>query len=96
MAAAIAAYSPVHGRDALVQVGAVAKGSVLAVAIAFLYSLHILSRRRVAAPDRRPPPGFEVVVMESVVIGVFVGPRPSHAWVMPGLEMPPVAMRGRG
>lgn len=73
MAAAIGAYSPVHGRDALVQVGAVAVGGVLAVAIAFLYSLHILSRRGPPAPNPLPQPDFDVVVVESVVIGGFVG-----------------------
>lgn len=73
MAAAIGAYSPMHGRDALVQVGAVALGGVLAVAIAFLYSLHIVSRRGVPAPSPKPQPNFDVVVVESVVIGVFVG-----------------------
>lgn len=73
MAAAIAAYSPVHGRDALVQVGAVALGTVLAVAMAFLYSLHIV--RRHGAPAPKPPlqSDFDVVVVESVVIGGFVG-----------------------
>jgi Fusaric acid resistance protein-like len=72
MAAAIGAYSPVHGRDALVQVGAVALGTVLAVAIAFLYSLHIVSRHGVPAPSPAPQPGFDVVVVDSVVIGGFV------------------------
>jgi uncharacterized membrane protein YccC len=73
MAAAIAAYSPVHGRAALVQVGAVAMGTVLAVGIAFLYSLHIVSRRGVPAPSPRPEPSFDFVVVDSVVIGAFVG-----------------------
>ena len=54
MAAAIGAYSPAQGRAALVQVGALALGTVLAVAIAFLYSLHMVSRRGVPAPS--PPP----------------------------------------
>lgn len=73
MAAAIGAYSPIHGRDALVQVGAVALGTVLAVAIAFLYSLHIVSRHGVPAPSPPAQPGLDVVVVDSVVIGVFVG-----------------------
>lgn len=73
MAAAIAAYSPVHGRDALVQVGAVALGSVLAVAIAFVYSLHMLGRRAEPAPSAPLQTDFDVVVVESVVIGGFVG-----------------------
>lgn len=73
MAAAIGAYSPLHGRDALVQVGAVAVGTVLAVAIAFLYSLHILSRRALSAAGPPSVPDFDTVVTDSVVIGVFVG-----------------------
>lgn len=73
MAAAIGAYSPAHGRDALVQVGSVSLGTVLAVALAFLYSLHILRRHGVPAPNPPPQPGFDMVVMESVVIGAFIG-----------------------
>jgi uncharacterized membrane protein YccC len=56
-----------------VQVGAVALGTVLAVAIAFLYSLHIVSRHGVPAPSPRPDPEFDFVVVDSVVIGGFVG-----------------------
>ena len=67
MAAAIGAYSPVHGRDELMQVGAVALGTVLAVAIAFVYSLYIdVSRRGVPAPNPPPQPDFDVVVTDSV------------------------------
>jgi uncharacterized membrane protein YccC len=73
MAAAIAAYSPAHGRAALVQVGAVAFGTVLAVAVAFFYSLHILRRNAVTAPDAPSEPDFDVVVVDSVLIGCFVG-----------------------
>lgn len=73
MAAAVGAYSPIQGRDALVQVGAVALGTVLAVAIAFVYSLYIVSRHGVSAPSPPPQPGFDTVVVDSVVIGGFVG-----------------------
>lgn len=73
MAAAIGAYSPIHGRDALMQVGAVALGTVLAVALAFLYSLYIVARHGVPAPNPVPPPDIEAVVLDSVVIGGFVG-----------------------
>ena len=73
MAAAIGAYGPVHGRDALMQVGAVALGTVLAVAIAFVYSLHIVSRHGVPAPSPPSQPDFDVVVTDSVVIAAFVG-----------------------
>lgn len=73
MAAAIGAYSPAHGRTALVQVGALALSTVLAVAVAFLYSLHIVSRHGVPAPSPRRRPNFDFVVVDSVVIGGFVG-----------------------
>ncbi len=73
MAAAIGAYSPVHGRDAILQVGAVALGTVLAVAIAFFYSLHIVSRHGVPAPSAPAQPGFDHVVVDSVMIAGFVG-----------------------
>lgn len=73
MSAAIAAYSPVHGRAALVQVGAFALGTVLAVAIAFIYSLYIVARRGEPAPATPSDPEFDFVVVDSVVIGAFVG-----------------------
>ena len=73
MAAAIAAYGPARGLAAVAQIGAIALGTVLAVAIAFLYSLHIVSRRGIPAPTPPPDPDFEYVVVDSVVIGAFVG-----------------------
>ena len=73
MAAAIGAYSPAHGRAALVQVGALTFGCLLGVAIAFVYSLHIVSRRGIPAPSPPPDPEFGFVVLDSVVIGGFVG-----------------------
>ncbi len=73
MAAAIGAYGPVQGRDALMQVGAVAGGTVLAVAIAFLYSLYIVGRHGVPAPSPPSQPDFDVVVTDSGVIAAFVG-----------------------
>lgn len=73
MAAAIAAYSPVQGRAALVQVGALAFGAVGAFAIAFVYSLHMLGRGTPPAVPAAPAPEFGYVVLDSVVIGAFVG-----------------------
>ncbi|HSV78935.1 MAG TPA: FUSC family protein [Ramlibacter sp.] len=72
MAAAIGAYTPAQGGAALMNVGLVAMGSVLGLGIAFLYSLHALRRTApVAAPA--PNPSFDEVVLDSVVIGAFVG-----------------------
>ncbi|MBL0419056.1 FUSC family protein [Ramlibacter sp. AW1] len=73
MAAAIAAYSPAQGGIALVQLGAFALGTVWAVGVAFLYSLHIVSRRGLPQQAAPPRPEFGFVVLDSVVIGVFVG-----------------------
>jgi uncharacterized membrane protein YccC len=73
MAASIAAYSPVHGRDALAQVGAVALGAVLAVALAFVYSLRIVRRRGETSLELHPHRDFDAVVSDSIVIGGFVG-----------------------
>jgi len=73
MAAAIGAYGPAHGRDALTQIGALTLGCVLAVAIAFAYSLHMVSRRGAAQPIARREPDFDFVVVDSVLIGGFVG-----------------------
>jgi hypothetical protein len=73
MAAAIAAFTPVQGTDALLRVGALTMGCLLAVAIAFVYSLHIVRRRGVPEPSPKQEPGFDYVVLDSVVIGGFVG-----------------------
>jgi hypothetical protein len=72
MAAAIAAYSPARGGQALQQVGLLSMGCLLAVAIAFPYSLLMLRTRTPAAPPATQS-GFDVVVVESVLIGAFVG-----------------------
>lgn len=74
MAAAIGAYSPVHGRDALAQVGAVALGAVLAITVAFFYSLRMLRRpREDPTPSPAPQRDFDAVVTDSVLIAGFVG-----------------------
>jgi uncharacterized membrane protein YccC len=72
MAAAIGAYTPASGLAAILQVGLIGMGCVLAVGIAFGYSLLVLRR---IAPVPPPPPAqdFAVVVAEPVVIGAFVG-----------------------
>jgi hypothetical protein len=72
MAAAISAYTPVTGMAAFAGIGLLALGSVLAVAIAFPYSLWTM-RSAPPLPDAPPPPpDFDHVVTESVLIGGFV------------------------
>ena len=72
MAAAIGAYTPAPGLAAVTQVGLVSLGCLLAVVIAFVYSLAMLRRLAPVAPPE-PVRNFEVVVAESVLIGAFVG-----------------------
>lgn len=73
MAAAIAAFAPMHGHDAIAQLGAVSLGGVLALMIAFVYSLHMIRRGNAPAPGLPTQPDFNIVVVESVIIGAFVG-----------------------
>ncbi|SFU97862.1 FUSC family protein [Pseudoduganella namucuonensis] len=73
MAAAIGAYTPTALAEIPRMVGLCALGSLLACVVAFFYSLLSL-RLRPADPVRPlPEPGFDFVVFDSVVIGVFVG-----------------------
>jgi hypothetical protein len=72
MAAAIGAYTPAGGLAAILQVGLIAMGCVLASGIALVYSVWML-RRFAPAPAPAPVTDFEVVVVESVLIGAFVG-----------------------
>lgn len=74
MAAAIGAYTPSQGTAALAHVGLLVMGSVLAVAVAFVYSLYMLrGGAQGLAPPVAPAPEFEFVILESIVIGCFVG-----------------------
>jgi uncharacterized membrane protein YccC len=54
-------------------VGLVSLGCIWACAIAFLYSLYILRKRPAQPIQALPKPTFDFVVLDSVVIGVFVG-----------------------
>lgn len=72
MAAAVGAYTPARGDAAVLRIGLLSLGCVLAVAIAFGYSLHLLRKQPPAAPPRGEA-SFEFVVVEPVVIGAFVG-----------------------
>ena len=73
MAAAIAAYMPGTLEQVPLRVGVVAMGCLVACLVAFVYSLYMT---RVAPPPpapELPPPDFDFVVYDSVVIGAFVG-----------------------
>lgn len=75
MAAAIGAYTPLDILQVPLMVGLVAMGALLACLIGFFYSLLTL---RLQPPVSQPPApaqsaSFDFVVLDSVVIGVFVG-----------------------
>lgn len=73
MAAAIGAYSPGTIEQLPEKLGLFALGSVFAVAVSFIYSLHIL-RRLDPLPAQIPPSHFlDEVLVDSVIIGVFTG-----------------------
>jgi hypothetical protein len=73
MAAAIGAYAPVEVPEVPLHVGLFVMGSLLAVLIGFVHSLHVLARRPAAPPPPLPPASFDFVVFDSIVIGAFVG-----------------------
>lgn len=73
MAAAIGAYTPGTVEEIPLRVGLLTMGALLASLIAFFYSLYIL---RLQAPEPvapLPPPTFDFVVFDAVMIGAFVG-----------------------
>jgi len=73
MAAAIGAYTP-NGLAALpTLVGLLAMGCLLACLIAFFYSLHALRLRPPQRIPRLRRANFDFVVLDSIVIGIFVG-----------------------
>ena len=73
MAAAIGAYSPVEVLQIPLLVGLLTMGCLLACLIAFFYSLYILRLQAPQAVTALPPPTFDVVIFDSVFIGLFVG-----------------------
>jgi uncharacterized membrane protein YccC len=73
MAAAIGAYSPLSLPELPTRVGLLALGSLLACLVAFLYSLHIVRLQAPQPVKPLPSPGFDYVVLDSVLIGAFVG-----------------------
>ena len=73
MAAAIGAYSPAAVLDVPLRVGLLSLGVVLACIIAFAYSVYMLVRRLQTPAPHQPPPPFDYVVFDALVIGVVVG-----------------------
>jgi hypothetical protein len=72
-AAAIGAYSPIDGMQVPLFVGLLSMGCLQACLIAFFYSLLVLPRQAPLPATALPPATFDFVIVESVVIGVFVG-----------------------
>lgn len=73
MAASIAAYTPGTVEEIPLKVGLLTMGVLLAALIGFLYSLYILRLQPAEPVAPLPPPTFDFVVFDAVVIGVFVG-----------------------
>jgi hypothetical protein len=73
MAASIGAYSPVPLAQLPAMIGVFTMGCLLACLIGFFYSLYMLRRHAPKAIAPLPPPTFDFVVFDAVVIGVFVG-----------------------
>jgi len=73
MAAAIGAYAPVELMQLPLFVGLLTMGALLACLIAFFYSLYALRQQAPEATQPLPPPSFDFVIFDSVVIGAFVG-----------------------
>jgi hypothetical protein len=73
MAAAIGAYAPAQLADLPVRIGLMALGSILASAVAFLYSLHILRRFEPMAIPPAPVATFDYVWLDSILVGLCVG-----------------------
>lgn len=73
MTASIGAYSPVEMLQLPLMVGLLTMGCLLACLIGLLYSVYILRIQPPKPVPPLPPPTFDFVVFDSVVIGVFVG-----------------------
>lgn len=73
MAAAIGAYTPVTVMTVPLMVGLLCLGTVQACVVGFIYSLMVLRQSAPKPIAPLPPPTFDGVVFDSVVIGGFVG-----------------------
>lgn len=72
MAASIGAYSPVEVMQVPLYVGLLTMGGLLACLIAFFYAIYILRLQAPQPVTPLPPPSFDFIVFDSVVIGLFV------------------------
>ncbi|WP_428851349.1 FUSC family protein [Imbroritus primus] len=73
IAASIGAYSPIPLAALPTMVGLITLGCLQACLIAFFYSLLVLRKRPPKPVMPLPPPTFDFVVFDAVVIGAFVG-----------------------
>lgn len=73
MAATIAAYAPAPLSQMPEKLGLFALGSLFSVAIAFIYSLHILRHRDPLPPEDRPTDIIGEVVADSIIIASITG-----------------------
>ncbi len=73
MAASIGVFSPIDVLQVPLQVGLLTMGCLLAVLIAFFYSIYVLQLQAPQPVSPLPPASFDFVVFDSIVIGVFVG-----------------------
>ncbi len=87
MAAAIGAYTAAGVTDASARLGVFALGTIGAVAVTFLYNIHIL-RFRDPLPTPKPPDDLlDFVLIDSLIIGLFVGLSLGAAQIL-GIERP--------
>ncbi len=73
MVAAIGAYTPLPLPELPLRVGLIFLGGLLATLLGFGYSLLVLRKNAPMPQETLPPPGFSVVVVDAVMIGVLVG-----------------------
>jgi hypothetical protein len=73
MAAAIGAYTSFAPMQLPLQVGLLSLGCLLSCMIGFFYSVAVLRLQPAKPVERLPRARFDYVVIDSVVIGVFVG-----------------------
>jgi uncharacterized membrane protein YccC len=73
MAVSIGMFTPGEVIEIPLKVGLLTMGCLLACLIAFFYSLHVLRLQAPKPLQPAPPPTFDFVVFDSVVIGLSIG-----------------------